>query len=202
MKYFLSIFSIIAVLSCSNGQTDLKFEQQVFYEVVPKIIDAQFPKWEGGFMVKKKLDDDKFVWTEETSVNAIIGIMDSVSGFNDPFYNKYINLHYSDTELKLDTLNIKSSYKLDISKIEKREDYNYKYFSEVPGPEKRWNKSKDFYLLGLIGFSRIQFDEKKKFGIIDFSMTCGQQCGLTALVYLKNENEDWIIDEIESIIME
>ncbi|PRX56660.1 hypothetical protein [Flagellimonas meridianipacifica] len=202
VKYLLSIFSILTVCNYSNGQTDLKFERKVFYEVVPKIIDSQFPKWQGVFKIKKTLGDNISIWTEETSVNAIIGIMDSVYGFNNSFYNKYINLYFSDTELKFDTLKIGNNYRLDILKIKKREDYNYKYLSEVPGPEKRWNRSKDFYLLGLIGFSRILFDEKKKFGIMDFSATCGQQCGLTALVYLKNENGNWVIDEIESILID
>ena len=128
--------------------------------------------------------------------------MDSVYGFDESFYDKYINLHFSNMGLEFDALNIGNGYKLDISKIESREDYDYKYLSEVPGPQKRWKKSKNFYLLGLIGFSRIQFDRKKEFGILDFKATCGQQCGLTALVYLKKDGGNWEIDEIESIIME
>jgi hypothetical protein len=170
--------------------------------VVPKIIDSQIADLKGPYMIQKSTGDSTFVWIEETSVNAIVGIMDSVYGFDQSFYDKYVNLHFSDMGLEFDTLNIGKSYKLDISKIESREDYNYKYLSEVPGPKIRWKRSKDFYLLGLIGFSRIQFDKKKKFGILDFKATCGQQCGLTALVYLKNDGGNWEIDEIESIIME
>ncbi len=201
-KNILIIFSSLAVFSCSNGQTDLNFEQEVLYEVIPKIIDSQFENLQGTFMIQKATSDSTSVWIQETSVNAIVGIMDSVYGFDQSFYDKYVNLHFSDIGLEFISLNAGNDYKLDISKIETKEDYKYKYLSEVPGPKKRWKRSKDFYLLGLIGFSRIQFDQKKKHGIMDFKLTCGQQCGLTALVYLKNDGGDWEIDEIESIVME
>lgn len=202
LKFILPIFFIFAVFGCSNKKAKLKFEQNVFYQVVPKIIESQFSDFKGPFMIKSKIEDGSYVWSEEESVNAIIGIMDSVYGFDEPFYYKYVKQHFSNLELKFDTLNYEKGYQLDISKIEKIENYTCQYYGELPGPNKRWIKSKDFYLLGLIGFSRIKFDEKKQYGVMDFKTTCGQQCGVTAIVYLKNMGERWEVDKIEPIIME
>ncbi len=200
-KHLVSTLLIVAVFNFSNGQNESQFERNVFYKVVPEIIDSQFPNPKGFFILKKQ-GDSTSVLVRETSVNAIIGIVDSVYDFNHLFYNKYINLHFPDKTVKFDKQNNGNSYKIDVSKIEKRNDYNYKHLSEIPPPDNRWKKSKDFYLIGLIGFSRIQFDEKKGLGIMDFVLNCGEQCGVTALVYLKNNNGNWEVDEIESIMIE
>ncbi|MBO0322452.1 hypothetical protein J0X14_09095 [Muricauda sp. CAU 1633] len=201
-RYLLCLFLIFAVIGCSKSQNDLRFEQKVFYEVVPKIIDLQFGDLSGKYMIPKILEDSTSVWVEETSVNTILGIRDSVYEFNSSFYEKYVNQHFSNMNLTFDATSIGKKFRLDITKLEKKEDYDYKYLSEVPGPQKRYERSKDFYLLGLMGFSRIQFDDQKKFGILDFTANCGQQCGVTALVYIKNNNEIWEIDEIEPVIYE
>lgn len=200
-KCILFGITMITSLSCSNGQTDLQFEKQVFYQVAPEIIDSEFPDTSRGFMVQKTVDSSS-VWVRETSVNAVIGILDSVYGFNQAFYEEYINFHFSNDDFKLDELNSQKSYKLDISKIKKKRSYNFKYLSEIPDSKKRWKREEKFYLMGLIGFSRIKFDKERRKGILDFTMSCGQQCGLTALVYLKNDNGNWKVDEIESIIEE
>ncbi|WP_422862108.1 hypothetical protein [Flagellimonas sp. W118] len=152
-------------------------------------------------MLKKTVDGSS-VWRKETSANTIIGILDSVYEFDQKFYKKYINLHFSNHDLKLAKLNSAKGYKLDISKIKKSKNYYYQYLSEIPDSKIRWKRKKEFYLMGLVGFSRIYFDKERKNGVLDFTMSCGQQCGMTALVYLKNENGDWKVDEIESIIEE
>nr|WP_299488329.1 hypothetical protein [uncultured Allomuricauda sp.] len=193
--------SIIVFLGCSSRQTGLQFEQKVLYQIVPQIIDSEFPDTSEGFMLKKTVDGSS-VWMKETSANTIIGILDSVYEFDQKFYKKYINLHFSNHDLKLAKLNSAKAYKLDISKIKKSKNYYYQYLSEIPDSKIRWKRKKEFYLMGLVGFSRIYFDKERKNGVLDFTMSCGQQCGMTALVYLKNENGDWKVDEIESIIEE
>ncbi len=193
--------SIIVFFGCSNRQTDIQFEQEVLYKIIPQVINAEFPDSSKGFMLKKTVGGSS-VWVQETSVNAVVGILDSVHGFNQKFYGKYINRHFSDVNPKLTELNFPTDYRLDISKIRKSENYDYQYLSEIPDSKIRWKRKKEFYLMGLVGFSRIYFDKNRKNGVLDFTMSCGQQCGMTALVYLKNENGNWKVDEIESIIEE
>lgn len=93
-------------------------------------------------------------------------------------------------------------YEFDLTRLEIDENFDVRYLSDIPGPEERWKKSKEFYLLALSSFSRILFDEHKRFGVLEFSMTCGRQCASTGLVYLKNENDIWTVDGLETILVE
>ncbi|GGW39253.1 hypothetical protein [Arenibacter certesii] len=72
-----------------------------------------------------------------------------------------------------------------------------KYRSEFPANNDIWNEKYDFHLSGTTGYSRIQFDRTKKFGVFISGFGCGKLYGFSGIVLIRNVNGKWRIDKIE-----
>nr|WP_293299578.1 hypothetical protein [Allomuricauda sp.] len=209
-KIFLCGLLILIALACSKQPTDhLQYEQKVLYEVAPKIIDSIFPETSRGYMLQEYAKDSSYIWEKEDSVNVVIGVLDSVQGLSESYYGpdqsytKKLAGHFSGNNLVFDSITIKNGYRFNILKLKPKMNHDFRYFSEIKDhTTNEWTKTKDFYLEGLISFSRIKFDKGKRFGLLQCAVSCGQQCGMTSLIYIKREKEKWVIDDIETIMWE
>jgi len=91
----------------------------------------------------------------------------------------------------------KGNYKLKLTELTKDSIFNYKYLSEFPKGRDIWRNKYPFHLNGIIGVSRIYFDQSKKYGMFVYTVTCGRLCGGITRCFIKNKNGSWEIEKSE-----
>jgi len=216
-KLILAIISIFLFLtSCKKKQTNLEFEKSVVNEIFPALLDSvhydtRFPpppppppnsEWNDSTAVK--WDESKIIAEyekrkaklEKDTTKLVIAIVDSTYQINErakreltDFYKEYV--------IKLDTVNIEKSYKINISDLKHNQKFKLKYRSELPKNSNVWKRDSDFHLSGITGFSRIQFDQTKNYGVLVSGFGCGKLCGFSGLVFIRKINGKWIIDKVK-----
>jgi hypothetical protein len=91
-----------------------------------------------------------------------------------------------------------TEYILDFKDIKLNNKFELKNVSEFPkGRDAIWQTKYDFVFSGIVFFSRIKFDEQKKFGILDAGFVCGGLCGRGFRIYIKKIENKWVIDEVK-----
>lgn len=216
MKRLITILSILLILvGCTNNQTDLKFEKSVAIEIFPTLLDSIHfdrrlfpppppppPNYTKTDTIKTKLPDSIIIaeWEKrkkelkKDTTKLIVAIVDSTYKLENRA-KKEFNRFYKGNSIKLDTTIKGERYKIDISKLKHSEKTRLIYRSELP-KKNVWKPNYDFYLSGIIGFSRIQFDQTKKYGVLNFSFGCGGLCGFSGIALIRKINGNWIIDKI------
>lgn len=218
------ILIIVILLSCKKKQhkldfkqSELDFEQTVAYQIFPLLMDSLhrdyrlFPPPGQVVIYDKK---GKYIGIDSIATEDVIKKFQKkqakfkadsvklVTAINDSTYllgkidKKSLLKHFSDFGLKLDTINISSNYKIDIKRLKADDKIIFKYLSEFPKGRAKWITKYDFHLNETTGFSRIQFDSTKSFGVLKSGMGFGILCGTGVRIFIKKENDKWIIDEI------
>ncbi|WP_446053157.1 hypothetical protein [Zobellia laminariae] len=213
---FLIIAIFLLLISCGKKQTDLEFEKSVANEIFPALLDSVFqdtrlappppppPNSEWSDATAIKWDESKMiaeyekrkVELEKDTTKLVIAIVDSTYQINQRAKKELIDF-YKDYEIELDTLNIIKSYKINLTDLKHADKFKLKYRSELPATSKVWKGDYDFHLSGITGFSRIQFDRTKNYGVLISGFGCGRLCGFSGLVFIRKINGKWIIDKIK-----
>ncbi|WP_093245937.1 hypothetical protein [Psychroflexus halocasei] len=212
---FVIISIFLLLISCDKKQTELEFEKSVANEIFPALLDSVFhdtrlsppppppPNSEWNDSTAVKWDESKLIAEyekrkaelEKDTTKLVIAIVDSTYQINERAKKGLIDF-YKDFAIELDTANIEQSYKINLSELKHAEKFKLKYRSEFPSTSKIWKGNYDFHLAGITGFSRIQFDRTKSYGVMISGFGCGSLCGFSALVFIRKEKEKWIIDKI------
>ena len=213
---FVIISIFLLLISCDKKQTDLEFEKSVANEIFPALLDSVFhdtrlappppppPNSEWNDSTAIKWDESKMITEyekrkaelEKDTTKLVIAIVDSTYQINQRAKKELIEF-YKDYEIELDTLNITESYKINLTDLKHAEKFKLKYRSELPATSKVWKDDYDFYLSGITGFSRIQFDRTKNYGVMISGFGCGRLCGFSGLVFIRKTNGKWIIDKVK-----
>jgi len=210
----ISIFLIL--ISCDKKQTDLEFEKSVAIEIFPMLLDSVFhdirltpppppppnSKWSDSTAIE--WDESKIIAEyekrkaeiEKDTTKLVIGIVDSTYQINERAKRELIDF-YKEYSIKLDTLNTESPYKINISDLNHDQKFKLIYRSELPATSKVWKGDYDFYLSGITGFSRIQFDQTKSYGVMKSGFGCGRLCGFSGLIFIRKVKGKWIIDKVK-----
>ncbi|OIQ39990.1 MAG: hypothetical protein BM563_03725 [Bacteroidetes bacterium MedPE-SWsnd-G1] len=126
---------------------------------------------------------------------TILVINDSIKSPYKSNYNHLIK-HFSNYQVKTDSLIQSSVYKIDLNKF-KSTKFIFKRSSGFPQNSEIWHKEYPFHLGAAISFTTITFDTNHKFGVLDGGIVYGRLNGHGFRIYIKKENNDWIIDFIE-----
>lgn len=216
LTFFLTLI-IELLFSCEKKQSDLEFEQSVVYEIFPALMDSlhfdlrltppPLPRPifnEKGEIIGTDTTGIAIALTEyqkrkaelkADSVKLVIAINDSVYSLEKRERNQLLK-HFVEYNLKLDSTDLSAEYKIDLNKLQADKKLRFKYLSEFPKGSAIWKKEYDFHLSSTTGLSRIQFDSTKSFGILRSGMSCGKLCGSGVRVFIRKENNKWIIDRI------
>lgn len=213
-KLTLPIILIFLFLnSCKKKQTDLEFEKSVANEIFAALLDSvhydtRFPPpphnsdWDDSTAVK--WEESKIILEyekrkaklEKDTTKLVIAIIDSTYQIDErakreltDFYKEYV--------IKSDSVNIEKPYKINISDLKHNQKFILKYRSEFPKNNNIWKRNSDFHLSGITGFSRIQFDQTKNYGVLVSGFGCGKLCGFSGLVFIRKINGKWIIDKVK-----
>ncbi len=197
-RILVGILIFIVLLGCKEKQSGLSFEQKVFYDIAPQIIDSLYqevrdihPKLIQEFSTGNPNFNEK-----ENLPFLVVGIADSIYGLDRSQNSRFLN-HFATENIHLDTSITDKKVRLEFSRIESSDIFNFERLSQIRTGPRRWKKTADFFLAGITSFSRIKFDTQQKYGFLIISSTCGRQCGVSSMVYLKELNGEWVIDEIE-----
>ncbi|PNW25678.1 hypothetical protein BKP44_19330 [Formosa algae] len=104
--------------------------------------------------------------------------------------------YYSDKNLILNTSDLSKNYKINLNRLKADSKLKFQYRSEFPKGSEMWKKEYGFHLAGTTGFSRIQFDKTKSYGILHSGFGCGKLCGTGVRVFIKKQDGKWIIEKM------
>ena len=182
------ILSSFHLVGCGQENIDKKFEQNVFIEILPKIVDSMFvdirpiqlPK---EIISEKNIKLKRKKWKEyQTSYYKKI-----------PKYNTELTIAIVEN---LETFNNIPSAKVDFKKIQNTKKFIFKNRNEFPLNSEIWKEKLKYSFVGIFAFSRIQFDKEKLNGEIYVNYRCGNLCGKGGTVYIKKESGKWKIERI------
>ena len=214
---------MLILTSCTKQKTYFQFEKDVMNEVFLSLVDSiyaeqdYFPpppmpypdiyfstsdkKIKDSISNKYSSDYIKIISEFEKRTEKIkddtnkkiIVVNDSVYELKDTDLSEFTS-HFKNIEYKLNNENL---YKIDLSIFENNEKYNFKYLSKFPKRSIIWKERFDFPLSAIVYFSKIQFDENGRFGVLTGSITYGKLNGHGVLIFIKKESNKWVIDEIK-----
>lgn len=190
---FVFLIVVFILSSCEKKITDEQFEQNVFSEIILKVVDStyqdyriytSFPemgehmydkngKWIGRSLIGQRERDlkhsAKMKIIKKDSLNLIIAI-----GTGGLINDKTELQNYNSPKFK------------------------FKHLSELPADEnyKNW-AAKYPKFAGVMDFSNIKFDVNKTNGTLNVSYYCGSRCGLGYVVSIKKINDIWVISKVE-----
>jgi hypothetical protein len=112
---------------------------------------------------------------------------------------EYLEEHFKGAKIFDPKTEKDSSYAIDYKNIPLKGKFEIRNISEFPKDRHEfWRKKYDFVFAGAIYFTRIQFDEERKLGVLDGSFSCGRHCGIGLRIYIKKVKNKWIIDKIDN----
>ena len=186
---------IFVFFGCENKITEDEFEQSIFDNLFTKIVDSTY--------IDQRLytclpEQGKSIYDES---GKWIGL-DSVGQ-----HQRDLECEIKRFALKKDTLSLIIAIKSEGLLIEETNlskynnlKYIFKHLNEHPrGKDLEYTEWKNTYgkFAGVMSFSHIEFDSKKEAGTIKVTYSCGGNCGLSYLVYIKKVLEKWVIYKVE-----
>lgn len=222
----LLVLILILFTSCNKRLSDLEFEKKVMVEIFPDLIDSicfdsrmilspppllgkRIYDKEGNYIgrdttkVTKEQTEKLTEWKNnqkaiENDTSRIIIAFDPVIKRNSTAVKADFEKHFKGEKISNPTKKTDATYVLDFENIKLKNRIKLKNISEFPSDKYLiWKTKYNFNFSGVVSFSGIQFDQNRKFGILDGGFMCGRLFGNGFRIYIKKINDKWIIDQID-----
>lgn len=219
-KIIKLIFCCFLVFQCQKEGACTQFEQKVFYEIFPEVIDSIYidyrllppppPPFQSkdGEIIRKdslryKIMTDKWKAKKQkiekdTSFVSLV-IIDSVVRFEKEDIRELSN-HFKNHDLIIDSqyITLGGKFKIDLNKLKtNNRKLDFKYSSKFPKSRYFWKFRDKNNIAGRAGFSRILFDKTKSYGVFNCGFSSGFLNGSGYRIFIrKNDKGKWIIDKI------
>lgn len=223
MNIFKSIVLLVIILfiGCNKRESTLDYEKNVMNQIFSDLIDSLyydlrteplvFPPPPAGVYIsedirkKNKLSFEKMRQEHELNKQKILNdtsriliiVHDTVSKYTDQ-NNKYLeNIVFLN-----DTSSMNLEYVIDLSKFSENKKHLFSYRSKFPNVRGRQfyrelRKNPPLNHFGaVVGFSKISFDKEKNHGVLSAGISYGILNGSGFIIYIKKDNDKWIIDKI------
>lgn len=219
------IISIILLANCKKEISNLEFEKKVMTEIFPNLIDSICFDYR-LFSVRpplygKKIFDDngnqigidttnakakyerelleqKFRITQiEKDTSKLILAFNPILKYDQEDLAKYFKTHFKNAKTLIPKEKKDSVYAFEYKNIKLPNKFKLKDISLFPKGREIWKSKYPFVFSGVVYFTRIQFDQDKRFGILNGGFTCGSHCGQGFRIFIKKVNKKWIIDKVE-----
>jgi hypothetical protein len=184
------LFSLFYLSGCGQEKINPNFEQDVFIELLPKIVNSMFMDIRPIPLPPKEIrnEEDRKLklkkWKEyKTSYFT-----------NIPKYNTEFSIAIVGNMEGFENI---PSIKIDFKKIKNTDKFIFKEREKFPSGSEIWKETLKYSFAGVFTFSRIKFGKEKLSGKIYVNYKCGILCGQGGTVYLKKELGKWIIERIE-----
>lgn len=214
LKIASILFLIILISACSNTTSELEFEKEVMQEIFPSIIDSiwinnkisfdrNILKYTKSGSLNKNSNksreyyNQKLVEIKQDSSRIFVIISDKVF----PFYeDQYILTKHFKTPIIIKNSNDTLDYEIDTSKFIQPKYLNIKFVSKSEKIDRFEVFNQHNYIDGVVSFSRIKFDAKKHYGILTVNSMI-RLSGIGYTVFIKKENDKWLIDKLQEFII-
>jgi hypothetical protein len=226
IKITLFLITGIIISSCEKKATEMDFEKSVMTEIFPSLVDSicvdsrkMMPPPPMGENVYDKAGH--YVRTDSTKATREQKIEYSewkkerdklekdtstvIIAF-DPFLTKNEKLieeskfYFPKVEI-YKTKNVEElKFRFDFEKIKLNNKFKIKNISEFPKVEfpSHINDLKyDFVFSGEFYLTRIEFDKKKNFGVLEGGFDYCGKCGRYFIILIKKVNNKWVIDKLQ-----
>ena len=225
MNAFKIILFILFFSSCSQEQSILDYEKKVMDEIFVALVDSLHrdmrtyrfigrPPPPGGYVSEEQRKEIQ-LWNEEMrklfeinkqriqndTSRVLIIVYDTIYKHLDK--NEDLNRNYLKNVVFFnDTASINSAYVIDLSQFSKNKKFLFGYmssFSKARGRqffrELRENPPLNHFG-GVVSLSKISFDKERNYGVIYGGLSRASLNGFGCNIYIKKENEKWVIDKI------
>lgn len=146
----------------------------------------------------KLLEQKKNKLKSENDTSKIIIAFDPKIKKNTENLKEDFEKHFIGAKLHSSKRENQTEYILDFKNIKPNNKFELKNISEFPRERVViWETKYNFVFSGADFFSRIQFDQKRRFGILDGGFVCGRLCGQGFRIYIKRINKKWTIDKVK-----
>ena len=172
-------------LSCQKNESVLETEQIALNSVFNSVVDSVYLKLTQNKTISKNLKQKTIVIYDSLTTDT--------PGFVQ-FHAKYKTVQ----NLNFDTISEKILPKIDLLELEKKANFKYlPKLSVSPDSIKKSYWSSKNALSGILLFSKICFDENRKYGAFNCIYSEGYIFNSKYfLVYIKKENGNWKLDEV------
>ncbi|MEN2413467.1 hypothetical protein [Flavobacterium mesophilum] len=133
----------------------------------------------------------------EKDTSKLTVAFDPILKYDREDLTEYFKTHFKNAKALIPKEKKDSVYVFEYKNIKLPNKFKLRDISRFPKGREIWKPKYPFVFSGVVYFTRIQFDQDKKFGILNGSFTCGRHCGQGFRIFIKKVNEKWIIDEIE-----
>jgi hypothetical protein len=222
IKITLLLIGAIIISSCEKKATEMDFEKSVMTEIFPSLVDSicvdsrkMLPPPPMGEHIYDK--NGHYVRTDSTKAtieqkmeysewkkerDKLEKDTSTVIIAFDPFLTKEEKLieesksYFPEIEISKIKNEEESKFRFDFEKIKLNNKFKLKNISKFPKDD-IFETKYDFIFSGIVSFSRIQFDKKRKNGILEGGFVCGRLCGHGFIIHIKNVKNKWKIYKIQ-----
>jgi hypothetical protein len=188
MKPAIIILLICTTLfSCQKKESVLNTEKNALNAVFNQVVDSVYLK-----STENKTIPDNAKKKTLVIYDSLMAEMPSIFHLQARF--KTIKNTYTDT------ISQKIRSKINLPLLEKKANFKYNYslsfYKDEPFPAEFWNSN--FALPGFILFSKINFDEERKYGVFYVTYTNGNYLNAKYfLVYIEKMNDIWKLNQVD-----
>ncbi|MDP5202003.1 hypothetical protein [Flavobacterium sp. DG2-3] len=204
----------------------MEFEKSVMTEIFPSLIDStcmdtrlftNFPPEYGESIFDKTghyvgVDSTKATkeqkqklleWKINTEkikkdTSKIVIAFDPVIEYSREDLTEYLQKHFKNIKPFIQKEKVYNEFILDFKNIKLKNRFELRHISQFPKERGMiWLAKYNFNFSGAVSFTRIQFDQNKKFGVFNGYFGCGGRCGQSFRIYIKKAGDKWIIDNVE-----
>lgn len=227
-KFSSLLFITFTILftSCKKEISDLEFEKNVMTEIFPDLIDSTCIDYrifsvppplygkrifdDNGNEIgidttntkakyeRELLNEKSRIAKIEKDTSKLIVAFDPILKYDEEDLTEYFKTHFKNAKTLIPKDKKDSTFTFEYKNIKLSNKFKLKDISQFPKGREIWKTKYPFIFSGVIYFTRIQFDQDKKFGILNAGFYCGRLFGQGFRIFIKKENEKWIIDEIEA----
>ncbi|MES2545903.1 MAG: hypothetical protein V4548_13535 [Bacteroidota bacterium] len=206
---------MILVFSCGNKKSDLELEKNVMLEIYPSLIDSLwvhnnstftaptveldsvgnstgFEKPDGNKLREKYIEQLDEIRNNKSKI--VVTLVDTIHFEQDQ--KMELKKYFKDAMVSEGEEHDTIKYAINTKKFNKIKSTKINFISN-----KKLDKTLDivggFCINGILSFSRIQFDDEKKYGILTSDIICGETCGHGYRIFIKKVDKKWVIDKVE-----
>jgi hypothetical protein len=226
IKTTLLLILVIIMSSCEKKATEMDFEKSVMTEIFPSLVDsicvdsrkmlAPPPMGEhvhdkNGHYVRtdstKATREQKIEYSEwkkerdrlEKDTSTVIIAFDPFLTKNEKLIEES-KFYFPKVEI-YKTKNVEESkFRFDFENIKLNNRFKLKNISEFPKvefPSRITDLKYDFVFSGEFYLTRIEFDKKKNFGVLEGAFDFCGKCGRYFIILIKKVNNKWVIDKVQ-----
>ena len=217
MKKIIFFLLLIPLLSCGEKNDDLASQKEILDQIFLELIDSTFieplyippppppiPLYDSYLGSNKKVEDSiykeasiRYYELKKQFESKVRDIKDLKAKKIIVVYDTIYQSEKGNEALLASHFNLANrksrSYKINLSHYSENENYDFKYYSNLPTG---WKPPFTRHLATYVTISTIHFDITQEYGLLEISILYGKRRSKSFICFIKKESGKWVIDEL------